>query len=155
MPVSADGIIFADTPDLIRDGVSWSKTADAAKAKPKPRTIQCIGGSPTVGATWRRCPNAATCCARLYVPSHAMSINAGAKDVSALMGAAFCDACFKKLKPEQFLRTEVKERIAMEFRRTRNATPNFAKAVIGRIPLYDPDFARYETMRANVERARR
>lgn len=150
MPIDKDGIIRSGAPNpespehTRRHGLSFNRKG--TKPPPAPKIVRCINS--------RKCGQAATCVPRLYVPRHPMSVNAAADDVSALMGAAFCEGCFKKLDPQQFLKDEVKERIALEFRK-RNAIPNFAKAVLGRIPAYDPDYGRYEAMRERAERQRR
>lgn len=101
------------------------------------------------------CRSPATCCTRLYVPPSALSINAGADDVSVLMaGVYFCDRHYfllldgdLKLKPEaraKFITQEVMAAISFEFRK-RNAYPNFDKATAGRVPANDPDYRRGQT----------
>lgn len=90
------------------------------------------------------CRSPATCMPRLYVPCSKLSLRQ-IKDVSALMAATFCDRHFSLLKASQFLDGEknrpVRESIEAEFQK-RGSHPNFDKAVIGRIPVSDPDFAR-------------
>lgn len=91
-----------------------------------------------------KCGSPATCMGRLYVPASKLSMNAAAEDVSALLcGLTYCDRHFAIIQanPGQFLIPGIMATIDLEFKK-RNAYPNFKKAVIGRIPIADPDFAR-------------
>lgn len=97
------------------------------------------------------CRSDATCLPRLYVPAHPLSQNAAAGPVTSLMALPLCDVHFKLLDAREFVsRQEVRDSISVEFRK-RNAHPDFAKAVIGRIGDTDLDFGRFEVMQ---ERAR-
>ena len=88
-----------------------------------------------------QCGSPATCMPRVYVPCSKLSINQ-IEDISALMSVTFCDRHFIQLKPAQFLhRAEVRVEFERLFRE-RGSNPNFDKAVIGRIELSNPDFAR-------------
>lgn len=93
------------------------------------------------------CRALATCMPRLYVPRHAMSLARG-DDISSLMDLELCDRHHYMLKAADFLhREEVRLMIANECRK-QNCMPDFDKAVIGRVPLYDPDFMRMREARA-------
>lgn len=90
------------------------------------------------------CRGPATCMPRLYVPCSKLAIKQ-IPDISALMSVTFCERHFSLLKAAQFLTGErgrvIRESIEAEFRK-RGSHPNFDAAVIGRIPVTDPDFAR-------------
>lgn len=107
--------------------------------KPKPvdpgRCMQC--GAP------------ATCMPQLFVPCSAMAI-VQIKPVSSLMSVILCDKHFfeAQKKPEQFFAEQhVRDDISRHFTRL-GTYPNFAKAVVGRVPASDPDYQRlHEIMR--------
>lgn len=111
-------------------------------------------GSPQKCRWESRCNRPATCVGRLYVPPSSLSPNAAAEPVTAMLGLPLCDTHFKLLTAEQVLAGErgrqIKEAVELEFRK-RNAYPNFAKAVIGRLDGRDADFHRFQEM---DERAR-
>lgn len=123
---------------------AWEDVAGIHYVK-DPKAVKRAG--PVEKCMGANCSADAVCMPRLYVPAHPMSIVRDQEDVSALMGVKLCDRCFYLLKPGQFLRhDEVRATFAAEFQK-RNGVPNFDKAVIGRIPIYDPDFAKMEEIR--------
>lgn len=131
-------------PPKFAGGISYRKSDSEKPATFKREACRRAG-----------CKYDATCMPRLYIPRHKMSINARADDVSALMGIALCERHFREVQksPGLFLhRQEVRDSIATEFRK-RNAMPDFDRAVIGRIPLYDPDYARIKKLEERVRRA--
>ena len=95
------------------------------------------------------CMKPATCCARLYVPPYSIALDRS-KDVSVLLcGLYWCDRHFSEIQAQaqRFVTGErgaqIREAIELEYRQRGGGNyPNFDKAVIGRIPLSDPDFAR-------------
>lgn len=94
-----------------------------------------------------KCGSPATCIGRLYVPASKLSLNP-AEDVSVLLCGErlfWCDRHFFQLTAKEFLAGEGGDQIRADVTtafRQRNAFPNFDKAVIGRIPVNEPDFAR-------------
>lgn len=123
---------------MAREGdFSYVRPGFGVKEKPRPETCRWSAG----------CNQEATCMPRLYVPaSQFLSMNPNSDDVSALLTLPFCDRHFYQLDAQQILNgayggEEIKAAVSMEFRK-RAANPNFAKAVIGRIPTTDPDYLR-------------
>lgn len=133
---------MSDVPDFPvgEEGISYVKETRQLQPVQPETCAACRGSVP------------ATCCVRLYVPASALSINAGADDVSMLMcGVFFCDRHYWLLLNHElkftgeaaakFLTPEVKAAVELEFRK-RNAYPNFDRATAGRIPMTDEDFRR-------------
>lgn len=115
-------------------GIHYVKDRTPVKEKPRPEVCG-------------KCGSPATCVGRLYVPCSALSAN-HCEDVSVLLagsGLFWCDSHFYELKGPEFLEGErgaqIREAVGREFVK-RNAVPNFAKAVIGRIPTTDDDYLR-------------